>query len=123
MNTNPSALFGGIWQQITDKFLLAASDIYSINPTYSGGAENGNTTHTHTLNNGYAEITLGWDGTENHFYEKTKSVSVTYDKKQSTSGFSQGAFSFIEATALGGSTDVASSMPPYLVVYMWKRVS
>ena len=41
-NTNPSTLFGGTWQQIQDRFLLAAG------ATYAAGATGGEATHTLT---------------------------------------------------------------------------
>jgi hypothetical protein len=39
-NVNPSEIFGGTWQQIKDKFLLACGD------TYNNGATGGSATHT-----------------------------------------------------------------------------
>ena len=43
-NTNPSELFGGTWERIKDKFLLASGD------TYSNGSTGGSATHTLTTN-------------------------------------------------------------------------
>ena len=42
--TNPSELFGGEWEQIQDRFLLASGS------TYSAGATGGEATHTLTEN-------------------------------------------------------------------------
>lgn len=42
--TNPSNLFGGTWEQIKDKFLLACGD------TYANGTTGGEATHTLTVN-------------------------------------------------------------------------
>ena len=44
-NTNPGTLFGGTWQQIKDRFILAAGD------SYSNGATGGAATVTLTVNN------------------------------------------------------------------------
>lgn len=41
-NVNPSTVFGGTWEQIKDKFLLACGD------TYNNGATGGEATHTLT---------------------------------------------------------------------------
>lgn len=41
-NVNPGTIFGGTWEQIQDRFLLAAGD------TYSAGTTGGSATHTHT---------------------------------------------------------------------------
>ena len=43
-NVNPSTVFGGTWEQIKDKFLLACGD------TYNNGATGGEATHTLTSN-------------------------------------------------------------------------
>ena len=43
-STNPSTLFGGTWEQIKDKFLLACGD------TYTNGSTGGEATHTLTTN-------------------------------------------------------------------------
>lgn len=43
-STDPSELFGGTWEQIKDKFILAAGD------TYSAGATGGEATHILTTN-------------------------------------------------------------------------
>ena len=39
---NPGTIFGGTWEQIQDRFLLAAGS------TYAGGATGGTASHTHT---------------------------------------------------------------------------
>lgn len=41
-NINPGTIFGGTWEQIQDRFLLAAGS------TYTGGATGGTASHTHT---------------------------------------------------------------------------
>lgn len=41
-NVNPGTIFGGTWEQIQDRFLLAAGN------TYAGGATGGTASHTHT---------------------------------------------------------------------------
>ena len=41
-NVNPGTIFGGTWEQIQDRFLLAAGS------TYEGGATGGTASHTHT---------------------------------------------------------------------------
>ena len=41
--TSPASLFGGTWEQIQDRFLLAAGS------TYSAGSTGGSATHTHTI--------------------------------------------------------------------------
>ena len=58
-NVNPSTIFGGTWEQIKDKFLLACGD------TYNNGATGGEATHTLNVN----EIP-----THNHTYTEATAV-------------------------------------------------
>lgn len=42
-STDPSTLFGGTWEQVKDRFVLAAGDSYAV------GATGGEATHTLSL--------------------------------------------------------------------------
>lgn len=118
-NFSPNISFNGTWEQIKDTFLLAAGD------TYVGGTSGGNTTHTHGAGSLYANIgspsgnanalgfsAIGWHGTNS-----TYSVGNT---ASSTAGGHPGRS---HDTSVGGTTGSGSSLPPYIVVYVWKRVS
>lgn len=106
-STSPSSLFGGTWEQIKDVFLLAAGD------TYTAGSTGGEATHTltlsempshsHTFSTAAGEI---WN--EGDFIMRG-SVETSDHIDNSTS-------------RVGG--DVAhNNMPPYIAVYMWRRVA
>ncbi len=113
-NTNPSSLFGGTWAQLSDRFLLGAG------PTYSNGSTGGSATHTHTLGAGYTQV----NAYGNSLRFKEKSVpSWTYNGVRSFASTSTGSGSQTYGWQLGGSTDSSSNLPPYLVVYMWKRTA
>lgn len=116
-NTNPGTIFGGTWEQLENRFLLGAGS------SYTAGTTGGNATHTHSLGNAYAQITYEWLNNENRIVEKTKATGFTGSRYTSSAGasYADGALSTYTSTALGGTTDSASTMPPYLVVYMWKR--
>lgn len=47
-NTSPATLFGGTWEQIKDKFILAAGTTYGAGTT--GGSATINLSHSHTVN-------------------------------------------------------------------------
>ena len=110
--TNPAALFGGTWEQIKDRFLLAAGD------TYAAGATGGEATHTLTTdempshthsplifgNNDALGINNGGYGT----------VRLNCESGASSSNIS---------TAATGGSQPHNNMPPYLAVYMWKRTA
>ena len=105
-STSPASLFGGTWAMITNRFLLAAGDLYE------GGTTGGEAAHTLTVNEvpshshelqtgcgnpaaGGGIVLRGWSG----------------DSYKSFSLFNTG----------GGAAH--NNMPPYFAVYMWQRVA
>lgn len=146
-NTNPSVLFGGDWVQIKDKFLLSAGDTYAAG---TGGGEAAHTltqaeTPAHTHTRGTMEITgnfrvdfagEGWSSTREHsgaFY-KADGGSGNWLKSISSSGVVAGSGNALTtgfaasrnwsgATSSVGGGASHNNMPPYLTVYMWKRVA
>lgn len=109
-NVNPSTLFGGTWEQITDTFLLAASDITSASPTYIGGATGGEAEHVLTID----EIPA-----HTHTYSKPSYRTIMY-AGSSTTG-TTGASSTATSSTGGGLAH--NNMPPYLAVYVWRRTA
>lgn len=113
-NVSPATLFGGKWVQIKGRFLLGASDVYKANTT--GGEEEHTLTvdemptHAHYMATGNA----GGDGTWTPNVGSWLVNSVTDDKHTWW-----GQIGMDEA---GGSA-AHNNMPPYLVVYMWRRLS
>ena len=61
-STEPALLFGGVWEQIKDIFLLAAGD------TYTNGSTGGSTTvsHTHTLSHTHSQVAQTSGGPSNN---------------------------------------------------------
>ena len=126
-NTSPATLFGGTWEQIQDKFLLSAGS------TYTAGTTGGEATHTLSMNEmpkhthnpndssykflasngniGINETKRGWwtnAGTQDkHFiYTSENNKSITEPNMPEK-----------------GNNQAHNNMPPYLVVYVWKRIS
>lgn len=111
-NTSPASMFGGTWEQIKDKFLLSAGD------TYSAGAIGGEATHKLTVN----EIPV-----HDHIIKlRTSKTSIGYDYGTSgTNVVTSDASTVSRQSSLVGNTGGGQShnnMPPYLVVYCWKRI-
>lgn len=106
-NVSPSFLFGGTWEQIKDRFLIGAGS------SYQAGSVGGEATHTLTI-----------DEMPRHNHEidnlnasgnSTPYMTVQAQDKKGYGGNVQ--------TMFAGGSQPHNNMPPYLAVYIWKRVS
>ena len=104
-NTNPTLLFGGTWEQIQDTFLLSAGS------TYSAGATGGEATHKLTINE------MPSHNHQTNIYNQGSGSGATNHVVWGDSGGYN-----IPTSSVGGS-QAHNNMPPYLVVYMWKRTA
>lgn len=93
-NIDPSTFFGGTWEQIKDVFLLSAGD------TYKAGATGGEAKHTLTV------------------AEMPKETLTTPINVRVASG----TISAWDFSKYGGG-QAHNNMPPYLVIYVWKRIA
>lgn len=119
-NTSPASIFGGSWEQIKDRFLLGAGTSYAAGQT--GGAATHTLTeseipsHYHDLaqQNTSGTTKLGlWDTYIKSDYQIFDQV---YDSSQNIKA------KFYGTRSTGGSA-AHNNMPPYLTVYMWRRVA
>lgn len=114
MNLNlidPSLIFGGTWERLKDTFLLGAGD------TYEAGTTGGEATHTLTI-----------DEMPSHDHNLWKLPLVdTHGSGETAQGYTLPSLSAKNAKRIvsmptGG--DLAhNNMPPYLTVYIWKRIA
>ena len=112
-STSPTTLFGGTWERLKDKFLVGAGDTFN--------EPGGSTTHSHALgNNAYAKINHHGG---NFYFEEIQVEAYKTSGRGGSSGEFYDSFSETDAIPLGGTTDSASNLPPYLPVYMWKRTA
>ena len=113
-NTSPSTLFGGTWEQIEDKFLLACGTKHQNGDT--GGSEDAVVvTHTHSTTEKYLLTTSGGAITRN------STAGTTGTKVSNLLKSDDGvARNTIEDT---GTSGVGKNMPPYLAVNVWKRIA
>lgn len=118
-NNSPASWLGGTWKLIKDRFLIGAGG------SYSKGATGGSTTHSHGLNSGFAKINYGWIDNANKLVLQPKQATWSGGLKtrDGMNGYDFPSFTESTATELGGSTDSASNIPPYLAVYMWERTA
>lgn len=146
-NTSPSILFGGSWEQIQDRFLLASGQ------TYQNGSTGGSATvslsasqmprhnhstnaHSHSTNttgeyfvtseSGSANNTrVTYSSSGNRYVDGMNDNKTPFHHRSNTSNASPTT----KYTGGTGSTEASSNgsahenMPPYLTVYMWKRTA
>ena len=118
----PDELFGGEWEQIKDRFILAAGDNYATGE-FGGEAEHVLTLdeiplHAHnkllTLANTY-EITYR----NAEALEKGQSAAIGTKKAEETYPTGYTAIN----TGDAGGNQPHNNMPPYEVAYCWKRIA
>lgn len=116
VETSPAELFGGTWEALSGRFLLGADETYTAGST-----------------GGTAEETLTIDETpihNHHFHVEGgsyPSISARESMKFSAYAFTQNpnqnASEVYDIVMNAGGGQPHNNMPPYLVVYMWKRTA
>lgn len=110
-STSPASLFGGTWESIGGRFLLGADS------TYTAGSTGGETTHKLTIDEMPSHCHA-----INASYSSAGSSSSNEGKILSGDDNNGWLWDFTSTSWTGGSA-AHNNMPPYLAVYMWKRVS
>ena len=104
-STSPAEIFGGAWERIKDVFLLSAGNLYTVGST--GGEATHKLTieempsHSHELN----DIGINWSAGPLEYSTQVSSQSSRV----------------FETNKVGGD-QAHNNMPPYLAVYMWRRI-
>jgi hypothetical protein len=114
-STSPQTLFGGTWTQLKDRFLLGAGS------TYSNGATGGAATHKLTTNEmpSHNHALNNFNGAGNTL---KRGVMYGWDLKHGDLNYQNFNNPNIWSADVGGN-QAHNNMPPYLVVYMWKRTA
>ena len=113
---NPQTAWGGTWERIKDRFLLAAGD------TYTGGSTGGEATHKLTVQElpSHQHVMIvnnegsssSWVPTFDGYVIKTD--CVTQSKKNYQAKLAQNG---------AGLDQAHNNMPPYLAIYIWRRTA
>ena len=127
-SADPSTLFGGTWERIKDKFILAAGD------KYSAGSTGGEATHvltTSELPKITGDFTISSnvllnDNNGSYLESATgvfKTTKTTGNVCQSNPGsITSKSISDKVTLSIGGGT-AHNNMPPYKTYYCWERIA
>lgn len=107
--TSPADLFGGSWEQIKDRFLLAAGDSHAAGST--GGEEEHILTAAEMANH-----THGYDYTGQSITEGVNAIRL-----YNAASTQYNAYTGKATSNCGGQAH--NNMPPYLAVYTWRRTA
>lgn len=120
--TSPASFIGGTWEQIKDRFILAAGD------TYAAGSKGGEANHTLADNEMPSHIHIvtayynyGWNvkvGLElGEIFTSLNHVNITGSQSIGTDT-GRGYL----GTNKSGGDQPHNNMPPYFAAYIWRRV-
>ena len=107
-STSPADLFGGTWEQVKDRFLLAAGDSHAAGST--GGEEKHVLTAAEMANH-----THGYDYTGQSDTTGTGAIKIV------SPGGTANAYTGKATSNCDGQAH--NNMPPYLAVYTWRRTA
>ena len=111
--TSPATLFGGTWEQIEGRFLLASGDLIEESETIASFDVNDT--------GGEATHTLTTDEMPSHNHGATYTGDTTSTKNLAWYNPTGSAMRYTHNNVGGGQAH--NNMPPYLVVNVWKRTA
>lgn len=137
LNTeNPADRFGGVWELISaGKFLLGSDstidsetgEIDTTTGTYKAGDVGGTSTHRHMAQGNLRAAIGAINNSPGILGYQTANVSSDPLAPSTSTYAVQGSWvdngSFNHYTPVYGETAEASTMPPYLVCYVWQKIS
>lgn len=116
--TSPASIFGGTWEQIKDCFILAAGD------TYAAGSTGGEAEHA-LINNEMPRHRHEGIDIDNIYYfgwENGSSTGINFKKFYRGEYWGDDVQNRLTSGYAGGSQP-HNNMPPYITMYVWKRIA
>lgn len=116
-STSPASLYGGSWERYgTGRALISASDTDS---DFTAGTTGGSKTHNHNPGTLSAQVSLSG---QNTVVRRVSIPSFKGDVRH-IGDINGGSFDSNWGAAIVGHSDDASSMEPYVAVYVWRRTA
>lgn len=115
-STSPASFLGGTWEQIKDRFILAAGDTYAAGSTGGEAAvtltnPEQNAPHSHALKSA---------GENPGTYTLDSALLVYRDSSKTTDYIATNGVYSISQSGGGKSHN---NMPPYTTMYIWQRIA
>lgn len=122
-NTNPATYYGGTWEQIEGRFLIGAGkakDSRNEEKTFTAGSTGGE--FNHKLTGGeMPEHSHPLNGGANTYENVYISDNAQFKVTGQSGGYGlKGTYNW---TGTQGNSEPHNNLPPYLAVYIWKRIS
>lgn len=116
-STSPASLYGGSWERYgTGRALISASD---TDTDFKAGTTGGSKTHEHNPGTFGAQVSLSG---KDIVARRVKLPSFKGDVRHIGDVYG-GSFDADWGAAIVGHSDSASSMEPYVAVYVWRRTA
>ena len=119
-SVNPSELFGGVWEQIKDTFLLSSGDTYPLTEEVE---IDGETVEVNATGGSADAVVVA----HSHTYRTAPHTFAERDTSSSqvispNSNQSSAAKYVTKTTYSEGVSGTGKNMPPYMAVNVWKRI-
>lgn len=117
--TSPASLFGGTWEQIKDRFILAAGD------TYAAGSTGGSASHNHSIGKIFAAAYFNGSYVDYNYFGNIEWGSNYRNilPNGTTESGPANAYHNAGIKIYGSPTKESGNLPPYLTVYVWQRIA